>query len=169
MNTKYCKDCIKEIEKEASKCPYCRTPQLGINRILNSPLINIPLFVIFFSVVFWGSSYFADRQDVYMPSGFDITENNIQQAMGKCAQKIQFLGEIYNSNAEAYEDFHFNIEAYDEKGKLVEAFDEKHYGLIVPANTKLKFKLENSKSSIEELPSKFKVKVVKATKRDILA
>jgi len=63
--TKYCKSCVREIEHEATKCPYCQSYQNWYrNPQYWSQIILLPMIAfMFWNTGMFGKPKFADYQD----------------------------------------------------------------------------------------------------------
>ncbi len=159
----YCKDCIKEIDTDATICPYCRSPQRPLARAFRSPLASAIIYVAIIGVFFLS---FGNERNKYLydPAGLSVTLENMRLSETDCGPKLVYFGELSNANKYALKNIQFNLEALNEEGELIEVFSENKYSLIVPPNGNIKFKLASKGNSILSVPNQVKVKIVKAQK-----
>ncbi len=160
MNTKKCKECLEEININASKCPKCQAYQRPFDRAWRSPLMAfafIPIAFVIFNYSMWKQDPIYDG-DKY----FEIRNTSFQFFTGDCGQQIALLGTIENKSDKAIKNVIFDVEYYGNDGKVIDVANDQQYDLVIPPKTSKSFKVSSKAGADKQLYSSSKVSVSKA-------
>jgi hypothetical protein len=137
---KQCKSCHKEIENEATKCPYCQAFQKWIKSPqiigLIFPLIFIP--IIFTSTGLWNKKSYND----YKKSFTFETVNKVEDGPNNI-----HTYRVINSTDIKWESISFQLIGYDEKGKVTLVKNKEEYSWVVMPNESSMISIEVEKNA----------------------
>jgi len=167
-NSKKCRACKEEINKEASWCPKCSRPQSTLRAIF--PPQAITLLVIGL-VGYWYLTYSAmeDSFDklstnaIYEVSEIlEVSDTSIQIKKEGCETCITTLGKIKNSSTQAYGNIHFQVTYYNSNNSPVDVVNDKNSDLVVGPNSEGAFRVKAKSAAEASEYSRVEVKITKA-------
>ena len=146
---KKCKSCLKEIDLEAKKCPYCQAYQKWyLNPLLYiSPLIFLPTIL---------RENFREKEYKYE----DYKDSFSSEFVNKVDESKNYAIHTYriiNNSDMKWKDISFQLIGYDENGKVIVVESKTEYYWIIGPNQSRMFSVELRKNS---LVKKWELKIV---------
>ena len=147
---KNCKSCQKEIDDNATKCPYCQAFQKWIKSPqllgLIFPLIFIP--IVFTSSGLWNKKEYIDYKESFIiESVSESVDNNYNI----------YTYQITNNTSHKWESLTYQFIGKNESGKVVIVKSEEAYSWKVMPNS---FSMLSIKAEKNALVSKWELKVL---------
>ena len=129
LNMKKCKSCRKEIEAEASKCPYCQ----GYQKWYKNPQYYNLIFLLPFSVfLFWNTGLLNKKEFEAYKADFSINKENVVVIKNTQTRLITYR--IKNNTA--YKWNHINYEVVGSKhDEVIAVSTGSDYSWVVQPNS----------------------------------
>src|SRR4030042_2870215 len=173
-NTKKCRLCKSQIDKDAKKCPVCR----GIQNRFFSPIIPIVLLNILIAILI-GMALWAicdicsdvsavcgisDAESSYN-NGLVITESELKFGKDKCDKDaVIIIGKIKNDSSANWHRVNFETRCFDPDDKLTDTAQESNYDFMVPARQEIPFKVSFTRQLPEDQYLRHEIRVIDARK-----
>ena len=141
--TKKCRMCKNDIDKDAKKCPYCRSVQ---NWLFHPLVYGIGLLIPFlFFVLLFGIALY-DVLDVGAPfedypDALNVTESKLTFGDRNGESTVVIVGKIQNKSNVNWEYLSLQVNCYNRQSELFDTHQESCYSLLVPAGTTVPFKV----------------------------
>lgn len=140
---KQCKSCMKEIDNNATKCPYCQ----GYQQWFRNPQHLGFLFAIpFIAFMMWQTNVFKSEKFTDFKNNFKVDEVRIVQSDNNKNDIITYL--ISNDTNLKWSRIKYEVIGYDEKDKLVLTNAQSDYAFVIQPRSQayLSAKVEKNKN-----------------------
>jgi hypothetical protein len=138
---KKCKSCRKDIDPEATKCPYCQAYQNWIQspQILSliCPLVFIP--IIFMSTGLWNKKLYKDYKDFFSSEIVNKVDGD---------RRDVYTYRINNTSDIKWQDISFQLIAYDENDKVILVESKSEYAWVIMPKESNMISFEVKKNSL---------------------
>jgi hypothetical protein len=150
MESKKCRYCKEDIQKDAKKCPVCKSWQGKYVPDLQSPRGFVYIMVVMFfiyGIVFGGvyatKSYFEDSETVYPKASDALSIKSSEVVHYDCreAKCVAVIGVIENKADYSWKKPYIHAEFFNADGSLINTMYDLDYDLLVPANSSTSFKI----------------------------
>lgn len=165
MDTKQCKECFKDVDVKATKCPYCQAHQGTFVRFWHSPIGPFVPAIVFFLgfFVFFKGIVFSDP--IYdVDNTLELSQSEFHFVDSDCGTKVTLIGSIKNKSDLALRNPTFDVVYYDAEKRIVDAISHQSYGLVLPPRSAKTFKVSEIASAEKSLYISSKVSVARVEK-----
>jgi len=166
--TKKCRMCKNEIDKDAKKCPYCRSIQ---NWLFNPFTLAAALLLLYLIIILLLGMMFQDVLDEGEPfenykDALVISESKLTFGERSCGPTVVVVVAIQNKSDINWERIHLQVNCYNSENELFDTEQDYDYSLLVPAGATIPFKVSFVREFPEAEYARHDVTVVNAEEED---
>lgn len=166
--TKKCRMCKNDIDKDAKKCPYCRSvqswlyhPFIIVAAILVPYLIMILVLGMMLHDIVDEGEPFENYRDALV-----ISESELAFGDKNGESTVVIVGKIQNKSNVNWEYLRLQVNCYNRQGELFDTHQDSCYSLLVPAGTTIPFKVSFVREFSESDYSEHEVVTIHAKDED---
>ena len=148
--TKKCRMCKNDIDRDAKKCPFCRSFQNWMFRPFVYGIGFLTSFLLF-AFVFGAVLYdILDTEESFedYPDALAVTESKLNFGDRNGESTVVIVGKIQNKSNVDWEYLRLQVNCYNRQSELFDTHQDSCYSLMVPAGITVPFKV----SFVREFP-----------------
>lgn len=167
--TKKCRMCKSDIDKDAKKCPFCKSVQ----NLLFHPLVYgtafflffVSLYVLMLYSIFYGIFNTGEPFEDY-PDVLEVIESKLSFGDRNGESTVVIVGKLRNKSDVNWEYLRLQANCYNQQGELFDTHQDDCYSLMVPAGMTVPFKVSFEREFPESDYTEHEIKAIHAQEED---